>query len=336
VAAAQLESRRVAERLVRDGLNVVRDVRLAYIDLVLAQRRHQLAEDGWRLRSRLARIAEARLKAGAVSELDVSAMRLDALFSEEEAVRTAHEVELARHRLQFLIGLPASEIEVDTAAPGEVPPVELDVDALVCEAVASRPDLRAVKLALAAACQRVRLAQSDYFNVAAALPDINSKGDKGFEAGSGLKMTLPILHQNQGQIALARAEVERLQRRCHTLRESIALEVRQAHTRLVQAQRDLAIWREKVLPQAEQAVASARKALEEDGVSLLLVLETTRQLLDASARELQASADVRRAVAELERSVGRRLLHEAIVNEEGEGEEILAPQPDASLQEVTP
>ena len=43
------------------------------------------------------------------------------------------------------------------------------------------------------------------------------------------------------------------------------------------------------------------------GVSLLLVLETTRQLRTARARELEAAAQVRRAVVELERSVGRRL-----------------------------
>jgi cobalt-zinc-cadmium efflux system outer membrane protein len=58
-------------------------------------------------------------------------------------------------------------------------------------------------------------------------------------------------------------------------------------------------------------MTSARKALEEDGTSLLLVLETTRQLLAAQQRELEAAAEIQRAVAELERSVGRRVFEEA-------------------------
>ena len=40
---------------------------------------------------------------------------------------------------------------------------------------------------------------------------------------------------------------------------------------------------------------------------LVQVLDSSRQLLEARDREAQAAADVRRAWAELERSVGRRL-----------------------------
>jgi len=334
VAAAQIESRRVAQRLVQDGLNVVRDVRCAYVDLALAQQRLELVEEGLQLRNQLARMAEARLQAGAVAELDVSAMRLDALFGKEEAMRTAREVDLARERLRFLLGVESEDIMIEPTCLAEVPPVEIDVDTLVDEAVSSRPDLRAVKLAFVAACERARLARFDYFNIWGALPDINSKGKKGFEAGPGLRLTIPIFNQNQGAIARAEAAVERLRRRYAKLRDSAALEVRQAHTRLMQAQEGLSVWREQVVPRADEAVAAARKGLEEDSVSLLSVLETTRQLLDAEHRELEAAADVHRAVAELERSVGRHLLDmfdESVIREAVE--EIPLPEPEESVEE---
>lgn len=346
VAAAQLQSRRVAERLVQDGLNVVRDVRSAYADLVLAQRQLELAKEGSQLRRQIARIAEARLKAGDVAELDVSAMRLDALFGEAEVTRAAGDVDLAHQRLRFLLGLANTDIKVEVTAPTEVPPVELAVDELVSEAVASRPDLRALRLAFVAARRRARLACCNYLNIWGALPDINGKGEKGLEAGPGLRISIPIFNQNQGAVARAEAEVERSRRQYAKLRDSVVLEVRQAHTRLLQAQQDLRIWREQVVPQADEAATTARKALEEDGVSLLLVLETTRQLLDARQRELQAAADVRRAVAELERSVGRRLFVRPAVRQPAEEllppepepyvEELLPPEPDPSPEEVTP
>ncbi|MFH1266739.1 MAG: TolC family protein [Planctomycetota bacterium] len=339
VEVAQLESNRVAERLVQDGLDVVRDIRVAYADLILARQRLQLAEDFAKLRSELLRIAEARLEAGAVAELDVTAMRLDSLFSEEHVARTTRDVDLAREKLRFLIGVESTDFEVEPTGPAEVPSTEFDVDTLVGEAVASRPDLRAVKMAVAAACERERLAHYDYLNFSGILPDINSKGQNGFEAGPGLRMMLPIFHQNQGAIARAEAEVERLRRQYARLRDTASLEVRQAHTRLLQARQDLEIWRGRVVPQAEVAVATARKALEEEGVSLLFVLDTTRQLLDARQRELQAATDVHHAIAELERSVGRRLVDEPAIDESAEPtvapEPPLPPEPP-SVEEVTP
>jgi cobalt-zinc-cadmium efflux system outer membrane protein len=77
---------------------------------------------------------------------------------------------------------------------------------------------------------------------------------------------------------------------------------------MLQANQDMEIWRDKILPQTQQAVKSSETALQENGISLLLVLETTRQFLTAQQREREAEAQLWRAIAELERSVGHRLL----------------------------
>jgi cobalt-zinc-cadmium efflux system outer membrane protein len=339
LAAAQLESNRVAERLVQDGLDVVRDIRLAYVDLVLAQQRLRLAEEGLQLRSQIAQTAEARLRAGAVAELDVSTMRLEVMFSREEVTRATYDVDLARERLRMLLGIGATEIRIETTALAEVPAADLRVDDLVWEAIGSRPDLRAVNLGVAAACERARLARCDYLGISAILPDINAKGDRGFEAGPGLGLKIPIFNQNQGVIAREEAEAQRLRRQYARLQDDAALEVRQAYTRLVQAQQTAWIWREQVVPEATAAVAAASRALEEDGVSLVLVLETTRQLLDARWRELAALADVHRAVAELERGVGRRVFIEPAAGGSGVpggGERLIFPEPAPLAPEVIP
>lgn len=307
VRAAQLESQRVAQRLAQDGLNVVRDIRVAYIDWQLAAQRAKLVEQGSNLRNDVARIAEARLAAGDVAELDVSAMRLDASFGKGEVVKATGDKDLARERLRYLLGIQLTDFSIRPSQMPEPFVNDLDADRLVEEAVSSRPDLRAVNLAVRAAEQRADLARRDIWQLAGILPDINGRGSKGFEAGPGLQFTLPIFHQNQGAIAGAEADAERLRRQYVRLCDTAALEVRQAYTQLLQARQDLEIWREQVVPQAQAAASSARQALQEDGVSLLLVLETTRQLLTARGRELEAAAQLRRAMAELERSVGRRL-----------------------------
>lgn len=307
VAAAELESHRVARRLVQDGLDVMRDVRVAYADWQLALSVAELAERGAQLRADIARVAEGRLSAGAVAELDVSAMRLDAMFGRAEAVQARRDAELAAQRLRYLLGIQLADFPIEPAEPTEVPETELDVDRLLERAVTTRPDLRAIQLAICAAQERVNLARRDIWKLFGVLPDINARGRKGFEAGPGLQFALPLFHQNQGEIAQAAAQVDRLRRQYARQRDLAAWEVQQAYVQLVRARQELAIWRDQVVPQAQRAARSAQLALEEDGVSLLLVLETTRQLLTANQRELEAGAQLRRAFAELERSVGGRL-----------------------------
>jgi cobalt-zinc-cadmium efflux system outer membrane protein len=205
VSAAELESHRVAERLVQDGLNVVRDVRVAFVDWQLAVQQAQLAEQGAMMQGELTRIADARLAAGDVADLDVSAIRLDALVGAGNAKRAARDADLARNRLRYVIGLQLSDIQIRPAPISDPAPLDIDIERLVGEAVSSRPDLRAVDLAVTAAQDRAELARRDIWQLAGILPDINARGFEGFEAGPGLQFSVPLFHQNQG--AIAQAEV---------------------------------------------------------------------------------------------------------------------------------
>ena len=57
----------------------------------------------------------------------------------------------------------------------------------------------------------------------------------------------------------------------------------------------------------DQAVTLATRNYSDGGATYFLVLETTGQFLDARARELELSNSLRRAVANLDRSVGYRV-----------------------------
>jgi cobalt-zinc-cadmium efflux system outer membrane protein len=180
------------------------------------------------------------------------------------------------------------------------------VDALVERAVADRPDARSADLAVAAASKRARVARAELFTLSAAA-DYNQRGSSGAELGPGVRLGVPVFNQNQGVVARADAELERARRQRQTLRDRIILEVREAHARVAQARRDRDAWRTQVLPALEQAVGLAEKAYQGGETPLLLVLDASRQLLDARVREAQVDSDLRRARAELERAVGRRL-----------------------------
>jgi cobalt-zinc-cadmium efflux system outer membrane protein len=307
MAVAEADSERVAERLVQNGLDVVRDVRLAFAEVTRVTQRSQLATEAANLHGRIAELADARVRAGDASALEISAARIEAQRAREESVRQTQELVLARVRLRALLGHVFAEGEFHFEEASEIPRVDFNVYVLVSDALAARPDVRAAEISVDAACGRAGLAQLEYLAVAGLIPDVNGDGEKGFEAGPGLQLTLPIFHRNDGGIARAEAEIERSQSHLDTVRSRVALEVREAQTRYVQACEQVAIWQEQILPPAEEALRQAGKAFENGDAPLLIVLETTRQLLDARARTVDAEANLRRAWAELERSVGRRL-----------------------------
>ena len=108
-------------------------------------------------------------------------------------------------------------------------------------------------------------------------------------------------------IARAAAEWERAERQQQTIHNQIVLDVRVAHARYAQARAELAVLDGKVRPEAEAAIRRAETAYREGEVPYTVILETTRQLIDAHLRREALLAELRRAAAELERAAGLRL-----------------------------
>jgi len=303
LAAAELDSQRMGNQLVQSGLDLVRDVRVAFAELVLAQERLRLAQQSARLREQITELADARLRAGSGSELDLMTARIDQLIEQQRAARLVHDVGLAKERLRYLMGVGSIGIEFDAVAPPRPAAIATDPEFLLTQALASRPDLWAARFSLRAAEQRARIAAWDFLHVTKVFPDANSRGKKGFEAGPGVLFTVPLLNQNQGAKARAAAEVDKAQRSCETLRQKIAVEVRQAHRRVAQAREDLQKWSDEIRPASEEAVATSEKAFRDGGASLLLMLLNSHQLVDSQLREVEAAAELHKAIAEVERSV---------------------------------
>lgn len=313
--AAQLDLARVSQQMVQHGLNVIRDTRVAHAELLLAQQQAALASEALGLREEIAELAERRLAAGDISELELTSAKLDAIQAKADAVRAAADVAVVENRLTMLVGLPLQNpdlIAVETQLPDTANSAAERFDAegfaaeeLVGEAFALRPDLRAAEISVEANRERARLARRQFMTLAG-IVDANSRGTKGFEAGPGLQMTIPIFNRNRGGIALADARLRQSVQEYVSARDRVAVEVRGACLQLEQAHGHLAVVERELLPSLETAVELARRSYENGAAPYFLVLQTSGQFLGARARELELQASRRRAIAELERSVGRR------------------------------
>ncbi|MBK7997415.1 MAG: TolC family protein [Verrucomicrobia bacterium] len=309
IAAAKLDYERTAQRLVQGGLDLIRDVRLAFAEVTLADERLKLVSETLSLNSRIAELAQARLRAGDASELEAGQAKIDTLQTREQVTRARQDAGLARERLRHLVGLSLGQWTGTTTPSSPPPRLERPAELLLTNALTARPDLRAVEIGLEAAGKRIGLAHAEAFTLAAGIngKDVGSGASKEFLVGPTLDFAVPILNQNQGGVAQARAKFEKAARQYNTVRDRIALEVRESHARMAQAQESLDQWQQRILPPLEDAARQAEKAFSAGNVTYLFVLDNNRKLFDARAKAASAVADLRRARAELERSVGQRL-----------------------------
>lgn len=306
VAAARANVEMVAARLVQNGLNLISEVKIAFEDALAAEARVPVAADAGRLQHRIAELSASRLAAGDISEMEARAATTDAARTEQDLRRAEYDAIVAKERVRFLTGIGAAPADLKLIAPlgGPQPHACGDIAKLRQDAAAARPDVRAAELAVEAAAGRARWERSRLATLSAVL-DANGAGKEGFEMGPGLDVELPVFGHNQGQVSRADAEVERASRNYLATRQRVDLEIREAAARYDQAARDAELWQNSILRALERDVEVAQKSYTAGEQPYLFVVETSRRAADARLRAIEASSEVRRARARLERAIGR-------------------------------
>ena len=309
---ANAEIVRVARSLEQTALNLARDVRVSYSDFLLSQDRARLAVESVNLRKDIARLTDIRLRAGDVSEIEATATQLDLSFANEQSTRLQREIVLARDRLRNLMGMgPEQPDFVIQSSSAQMINVALKngfplIEEFLKSAYESRPDLRAAELGIEAATKRAKWEHSRIIALSGLL-NIKQGEGLGFSPRPGVLLDLPVFNRNQGGISRADAEVERATWQYLSVRQRITLEVQEAYNLLLQGRELLDLWHNQILPQAEDNVRLSGRAFNNGEQSYLFVLDATRRLVDAHLREAELEADIRRANAQLDRSVGRKL-----------------------------
>ena len=303
---AEQENDRIAQRLVQGALDLIRDARQAYLDVQLAKERLRIGEELVKLRSRILELAEIRLREGDANGQEVATAKIDALLAKQDIIRLSRDVLFFEERLRNLLALGELRHPLNLTPLATENSFDGSIESLVAEAVENRPDIQSADHSILASQERLHFAKKGWVRVLGIL-DATSGRATGREFGPAFRITLPIFNQNQGLIARAEGELERAIRQRRTIHDRIVQEVRQAHIRYEQARAELASLRTNVQPEVNAAINRAEASYKEGNSGYLIVLETSRQLIDVMIREAQLRVDQRRAWVELERSVGRHL-----------------------------
>lgn len=240
---------------------------------------------------------------------------------DREARTVAAERALQQAALELARHLRDARGEVEVPAPTRLPPAfpepqrpaADDLERTIAAAHERRPELRRLALTRAAAVVELRLASNNRaprIDVDAyAAKDIGAV-DPSFaylrpaELGVGVTVELPLaLRGARGKLRRAEAEMARIDAELRLARDTVALEIRDAHSALVAAHARLDLAREQLtLARALEQAERSRFGLGDS--TLLLVNLREQAAADAAVQELEALGDYHRAAVDLRAAVG--------------------------------
>jgi cobalt-zinc-cadmium efflux system outer membrane protein len=307
VAAAELDAQRISENLIEDGLGLVRDVQITYAELLLAKERVVLATEQAQLQVQINQLDQSRLRAGDISQLDVSCSYVDTLRAADNVKRLSKKVEILEQQLYSLLGITSDDITFDVV-PSESSPISpASVDEMIKTAFVCRPDLRAAEIAIEAAGERIGWEESKVYNFIAVLDGDDTEVDS-FTIRPGFSVELPILNQNDAKIAHAKAELEQAVQRYEAVRQNIILQIQQAYTKYISAHEQFNLWSNDIISSLEQAVEQTQRSFEAGDVTLISVLHAQIELIEARMRLTELVAELNSRTAELNYCIGKKMI----------------------------
>ena len=289
------------------------EVAVAFAGLLLAARKLEIATASAELRARILELAEARVKAGDIPEVDANLVRLELKQAEAERAAAARDVDRIEATLRAVLGLeegarlrPAGDFS--TPRPG----LPADVAPLVVRALAQRPDLVSLRHARVAARGRVALER------ASVAPDVTVEAFYDFEQskldrvpldrdhliGIAVALPIPLFNRRQGEILEAEREVGRIEAEIRALEVQVRRDVAVAVAGLLRATERATAYEKDILPLSERNLEQHREAYRLGQVGTLEVLRAEEEAIKVRAAYVEALRDRAAALGELEAAIG--------------------------------
>jgi outer membrane protein TolC len=182
-------------------------IRTALLNLYAARENESLLEHQQTAQSHVVRLLQGQLEAGVISSFEVTQARITEETTQLSLQDARGQMKQARVQLAGAIGLPAralDAVEFDFSALNDLP-TALTAPEVRRDAVLNRADIRGALAQYAASQSALQL------EIAKQYPDVHL--NPGYELDQtdnkwtlGLTVDLPVLNQNQGGIAEAKAK----------------------------------------------------------------------------------------------------------------------------------
>lgn len=284
-------------------LRLAEAARLAFYDYYAAHHELQLNVENIRRTREFRETAAARLRANLVTQQDVLQADVELALLDRRRSELDRQLNVAQARINTLL-------VQDAMLPLPPPPVALPVladvvppDVLRELAIPARPDLAGLSAQIRGEEAAIALAEREFYPDA----ELYARYDAFWQEQPlrpvvGMNVNVP-LYRSKRYAALREAQSRRQRYRgeYERLVYELSNEIQAAYERLAESRRTALLYRERIIPAAEQNVESALAGYVAGRVDFLRLIEAQRQHIELREQQVETEADVYRRLAELQR-----------------------------------
>jgi outer membrane protein TolC len=299
VAKDELETARLQVRV---------EVRKAFFDLLLAQEEMRIHDQHVDIARQAIEAARIKYTVGKVPQQDVLKAQLAMTRLEEHMIRFDRDAEIARVRMNTLLGRDAAtpiRVQGDFGIGADLPPGK-QLEQLSLQ---SRPDLLEAQAVADKSRKEQTLAGKAYvpdFNIAGGymlMPAGNDPRNNYMFEGS---VTLPWLNRKKhdAEISESTVKVTEQDAEVAAMRNAAFGQIDEALAEARAAQRLAHVYHDSLEPQAEATLHAAVIAYENNQTDLLDLLDSQMAVIDVNLAWFQSMGDFAASMADLELAVG--------------------------------
>ncbi|MEP6663032.1 MAG: TolC family protein [Verrucomicrobiota bacterium] len=301
--------------------DTLRDVRIAYDDILLAQASIGVQESSVQLLSKELEDTSHRFEAGTVPRFDVLRAEVEIANARPRLSRAKNAYRIAKNNLSNLLGydLPkevGEDIPLNLTDKLNDAPYEIQISDALRRAYENRTELAALRKAERLRAEDVTKAKSGYKPSVQIFGGYGSRSSSfdnnlgrdvtGWFAGAQLNWNIFDGFLTRGKVIEAKALLERAGVDVADFARRIELEVRTAFSSFVEA-REVLESQKKVQEQAEEALRLAKARVEAGAATQLDVLSAQTALTEARSTQIQALRDYSVAKTRLNRAMGNNI-----------------------------
>ncbi|HXF04741.1 MAG TPA: TolC family protein [Blastocatellia bacterium] len=283
-------------------LKVQSDAKVAFYQLLLAQRDLELSTQNLSITREIFQMIKARVDAGQARPFEAVKANVELQKAEKELSRAENMMAVARVRLDTLTAGALGKV-FSVSGDFRSWREELNLDQLMAPALESHPRV------LLPEKRREQAEHTIVQERESRIPYIAVSGTYNREAGNedflmGLRIPLPLWYRRQGEIEAALGARERAEAERRSAQNELVNAITQHGQEVRTAGQQIQVFEKGLLKQAEEALRIARLSFAQGAASILEVIDAQRVYRQVLLEYAQARADLSIALARLERWTG--------------------------------
>lgn len=309
-------------------IEIYSQAKLAYYDYLYAKQALVIGKETQQLMGQLVNLAQVNYSTGMVPLQDTLKAQTDFSTMTSDLLNMASMEAVAKARINNIMGRStdtAYEVKEEFTAP----PPNFDLAGLVKTAIAERPSIAGMQYGLSMAENGVDLAKKQQlpdFEVTLGYKKNRELMVERDEMGSlmlgdrkptwkiEIMAMLPLWQdKNKAEIKAAQANLEASQAALQNMKNMTELDVQMALTEAQATWRQIELYKNTIIPQAEQTYQAAVVSYTNGKVDLMTVIESVNTLRNAKLGLYKTKVDYEKTIANLEKAVGKPLFTETAI-----------------------